>query len=75
MSNTSTKELLFCKYGVTLGYEQLAEVLHKTPRSVKNDYSTGALKIPTFKEGKNRLAHVQDVANYLDTRSQSASTL
>ena len=70
--STTTKELLFCKYGATLGYTELAEVLHKTPASIKNDYSTGALLIPTFKEGKNRLAHVQDVANYLDAKSQTA---
>jgi len=65
-------KMLFSKYGPLLSYEQLAEVLHKTAKSLMNDYSSGRLRIKTFKEGRERVAHVEHVAEYLELRAQSA---
>jgi len=66
-------ELLFGRYGPVLGYKELAEVLNRDEKSLKNDYSSGKLPLPTFKIGRSRYVHVRDLAEFLDTQSESAN--
>lgn len=66
-------ELLFGRYGPILGYKELAEVLNRDEKSLKNDYSSGKLPLPTFKIGRFRYVHVRDLAEFLDTQSESAN--
>lgn len=63
---TTTVELLNAKYGPTLGYAQLAEVLKVSIPTLRNQHSAGELKVKTFKLGKARVAHVEDVSQYID---------
>ena len=68
MSLSETASLLYQEYGtLTLNTKQLARVLHyKTTRVLLNAISTGTCPVHTFKAGKNRVADIRDVADYLD---------
>lgn len=63
----NTLQLLLQRYNhVTLDANQLAEILHLTPKTVTDQAAAGRLPIPTFKVGRQHLANIQDVANFLD---------
>jgi hypothetical protein len=62
-----TLTYLLEKYGLTLGKEALAEVFHMEPVSIINAVSSGVFPVPTFRLGSKRYAHVEDVANHLNT--------
>lgn len=68
----TTVEMLLMKYGPTLGTKELSEVLRITPASIRNAISDETFPIPTYKEGKYRLADVRDVAAYMDERREGA---
>lgn len=62
-----TQMLIAERYGILLGVEQLAEVVGLDAGTVRNQISAETFPIPTSKQGGRRVAHYQDVANYLDS--------
>ena len=68
MPLSETASFLYQEYGtLTLNTKQLAKVLHyKTTRVLLNAISTGTCPVHTFRVGKNRVADIRDVADYLD---------
>ena len=64
----STAEMLFERYETPLlDMDQLADLLRfKDRASLISAISAETCRVPTFKEGKNRFAHVAEVAKYLD---------
>ncbi len=68
MPFSETAAILYEEFGcLTLNTKQLARVLHyKTTRVLLNAISTGTCPVHTFKTGKNRVADIRDVADYLD---------
>jgi len=68
----STAELLFTRYGPTLSLRQLAEVLNKSEGTMYNLHTRGTMPVPTYMEGRKRVAAVADVAAYLDRRAEAA---
>ncbi|MEJ1407111.1 MAG: hypothetical protein Q2484_17030 [Candidatus Sedimenticola sp. (ex Thyasira tokunagai)] len=69
----TTEEMLLSKYGATLDTRNLAEVLHMSLKGVQNAIAMETFDIPTFKLRKKRLAHVRDVAGYIDDGRKSAA--
>jgi hypothetical protein len=61
-----TLQYLLTKYGLTLNALDLAEVFHMEYKCVLNAVSAGRFPVPTFKLGKKRYAHVEDVAAHID---------
>lgn len=53
-----------------LGTEQLARVLHRTPRAIRQQIYTGEFPVRTYKLGtgrsSRRVADVADVAAFID---------
>lgn len=64
----NTSDMLFQRYGTPiLTMDQLADLLqYKDRKSLLDAISRETCKVPTFKEGKERFAHVAEVAKYLD---------
>lgn len=59
---------LMSKYGPLLTEDQLAEVLHREPGTVRTQRSAGPLRdLPVVRAGKTPLFHAEDVANLIDT--------
>lgn len=61
-----THAYLLEKYGPRLNVEQLGEVLGYAAGTIYNQISAGKFPVPTYTEGKMRLADYRDVATYLD---------
>lgn len=61
-----TAAFLMDKYGPLLTEEQLGEVLHMEPGTIRNQRGSGALGIPFIKHGRAPLYHAEDVAKYID---------
>lgn len=51
---------------------ELASLLNLTPRSLQNQVYAGRCEIPTFKLGGGLVAHVADVAKYIDGKRAEA---
>lgn len=66
-------EILLEKYGTTVTLEDLAAELKKTPKAIVNEISVGKFCIPTWKEGRRRLASTQVLADYLQKKISQAS--
>ena len=62
----NTIDLLLRKYGATLTTKELGEVLKMTPASIRNAISAEVFPIPTWRQGRQRLADIRDVAQHLD---------
>ncbi|MCK2095185.1 helix-turn-helix domain-containing protein [Thauera aromatica] len=61
-----TQAFLLDRYGPLLTEDQLGELLHMEPGTVRNQRAAGKLAIPFIRRGKTPLYHSQDVAEYLD---------
>lgn len=61
-----TQAYLLEKYGPLLTEENLGDVLHMEPGTLRNKRAAGTLGIPVIRQGKTPLYHAQDVADYLD---------
>ncbi|TYC54724.1 DNA-binding protein [Zoogloea oleivorans] len=57
---------LLDKYGPLLTEDQLAEVLHAEPGTLRNKRSAGLLGIPVVRHGQKPLFHIEDVANLIE---------
>lgn len=73
----STEQMLLDLYGTpTLDTDQLARLLHKTPKTIREQVYTGVFPIRTYKLGtgrsSRRVADVADVAAFLDRCRASA---
>jgi predicted DNA-binding transcriptional regulator AlpA len=55
--------------------KELAELLDITPRTVHNKIAAGTLPIKTFKLGSDPVAHVADVAAYIDAQRAAATAM
>jgi hypothetical protein len=70
MSLMTTAHLLD-RYGPLLTEEQLAQVLHVEPGTLRNTRAT--LGIPVIRRGRSPLYHAEDVAAYLDRMRKQAA--
>lgn len=61
---------LLDRYGPLLTDEQLAQVLHMEPGTIRNQRAS--LGIPVIRRGRSPLYHAEDVAAYLDRARSSA---
>lgn len=58
---------LLDKYGPLLTEDQLAEVLHCEPGTIRTQRSAGNLRaLPVVRHGKKPLFHVEDVASLIE---------
>jgi 3-deoxy-D-arabino-heptulosonate 7-phosphate (DAHP) synthase len=58
---------LMSKYGPLLTEDQLAEVLHCEPGTIRTQRSVGNLRgLPVVRHGKKPLFHAEDVANLIE---------
>lgn len=64
------KELLYETYGPTLTVAELAQVLKRTEKTLRNDISARRCPIPTFKLMGRRVASVETVAEYITACEQ-----
>lgn len=66
-------QMLIERYqNITLDVNQLAEILHMTPKTVTDQAAAGRLPIPTFKAGRKHLANIRDVAIFLDNQGKKS---
>lgn len=64
----NTVFLLMAQFNTpTLGVKDLATLMGVEPRTIENQIHRGAFPIKTFKLGSKPVAHIQDVANHIDT--------
>lgn len=70
MSLMTTAHLLD-RYGPLLTEEQLGQVLHMEPGTIRNQRAT--LGIPVIRRGRSPLYHAEDVAAYLDRMRKQAA--
>jgi len=63
---TETETIIFEKYGTTLNLEELSRITKVTVATIRNKISDETFEIPTYKNGRKRLADFRDVATYLD---------
>ena len=70
MSLMTTAHLLD-RYGPLLTEEQLGQVLHMEPGTIRNQRAT--LGIPVIRRGRSPLYHAEDVAAYLDRMRKHAA--
>lgn len=68
-----TQAHLLDRYGPLLTVEQLGQVLHLEPGTVRNQVGRGDLGIPVIRRGKAPLFAVEDVAKYLDRLREMAA--
>lgn len=61
-----TQMLVFEKYGLRLGMEQLAEALGMAKASLYNQVSARSMPVPTYLDGGKRYADFRDVAKHFD---------
>lgn len=61
-----TAAYLMDKYGPLLTEEQLGEVLHMEPGTIRNQRGSGALGIPFIKKARTPLYRAEDVAKHID---------
>jgi hypothetical protein len=61
------------KHGLLLGFDELARLLGKEPRTLANMYYAGKLGFPMAKIGGRLVAHYEDVADYVDSIRSAAS--
>lgn len=64
--------IVFEKYGARLNTRQLADLMGIAVSTINNQTSAGTFPIPTYIEGKFRLADFRDVAAYLDDQRAKA---
>lgn len=69
---SSDREYLKETYGLHMTVNELSEVLRLAPSSVRGAISADRFPIPTFRVGNRRLAHVDDVAGYLQSQREQA---
>jgi hypothetical protein len=60
------------KYGLLLGFEDLARLLGKEVRTLQNMHYADKLGIPMKKIGGRYVAHYEDVADYVDSFRSSS---
>ncbi len=63
---TSLALLLMTDGRPVLRIPELARLVGKAEGTVRNRISAGTFAIPTFKLDRESVAHVDDVANYID---------
>ncbi len=68
----TTEEWLWDRYGPTLTVDDLAQVLKKSPGTVRNYLYNGKMPIRSYREGHARMFPVKAVADYLDKRGEAA---
>jgi len=61
------------KYGLLLGFEDLARLLGKEVRTLQNMHYADKLGIPMNKVGGRYVAHYEDVADYVDSFKSSSA--
>lgn len=62
------------RYGLRLSLDQLAEALDMSKNTIYNQVSAGTFPVPTYVDGKKRYADYRDVASYLDSCRERATT-
>jgi len=73
MSPEQLTEDLLQRYGPTMALEDIAETMRISVNAVRNRVSLNMLGIPTFREGRRRLAFSRDVAMYFVSLEQRAN--
>ncbi|MBU9207797.1 helix-turn-helix transcriptional regulator [Burkholderia multivorans] len=67
-----TRAYILEKYGPRMTLPQLAQLLHMSEGTIRNQVSAETFPIPTYKEGNARFAAYDAVADYLDQMSAHA---
>ncbi|WP_257835049.1 hypothetical protein [Burkholderia glumae] len=67
-----TRAYILEKYGPRLTMQQLAQLLLLSEGTIRNQVSADTFPIPTYKEGSNRFAAYDSVADYLDSMAKQA---
>lgn len=62
------------RYGLLLGFDELARLLGKEPRTLANMHYAGKLGFPMTKVGGRLVAHYEDVADYVDSLRNAPSS-
>lgn len=68
----SNLQMLIQRFGKspTIGVNEIAEILHLKPQTIRNKYAAGDLPFPVRKTGKGKrsplVASIVDVARWLD---------
>ena len=66
-------QFLAMKYDrLVMTLSEVCEEISIVPGTAHNMLSAGTFPIPTRKEGRNRVADVRDVGDYLDTQRERA---
>jgi predicted DNA-binding transcriptional regulator AlpA len=63
------------RYGLRLTLDQLAQALCMAKNTIYNQVSAGTFPVPTNIDGNKRFADYRDVATYLDSCRERATTL
>ena len=58
---------------LTLSVDELAEITHQNPQSIRNAISQGKFPIRSFKAGSKRLFLLTDVAEFIDSQRRIES--
>lgn len=61
------------KYGPTMTLEQVGGCLHQEIGTIYNQISAQRFPIKTWREGKQRLASTEHVAQYIESQVKAAS--
>lgn len=64
-----TLEILLARYSnkMLLSVEDMSNILGISQITIRNQLCEERFPIPTFKQGSRRVAHVHDVADYIDS--------
>lgn len=64
-----TLEILLARYGnkLLMTVEDMSNILGVSQITIRNQLCEERFPIPTFKQGSRRVAHVHDVADYIDS--------
>jgi predicted DNA-binding transcriptional regulator AlpA len=70
-----SQAIIAARYGLRLTLDQLAEALSMAKNTIYNQVSAGTFPVPTYIDGNKRFADYRDVATYLDSCRERATTL
>lgn len=60
-------------FGPTMDMNQLAGVLHKSPKTLRMDYTRDMLPVPTYKLGRKRVVQTLEVVDYIQQSREEAA--
>lgn len=72
MADKTTVDLLVEQYGMTLSTEDMCDAIGRPVSYGYQRFARGDFPIPTFVDGRRRVADVRDVAAFIDQRRRAS---